>query len=355
MAGTQLNRLSAPCRGVTHSNRRHTAHFTVIGNHLAQHAELSLIAIGLAVYIQSLPAGADVSIKRLTSRFPESEARIATALRELEHHGYYHRERVRLPSGAIVTRTTSYNQPKGDTAPTRPTVVTRVARLSRTKAVPQQPQPQPLPPEDAYDDRHEPTPPTPAPAATTAPAPHTETGTRTGTGTVTRAGTGAETETETETETGSEADTRAETPPAPLSAVETRAVRILISLRHADPRLLLSATEVTRLTPAVAEWLTREAGPEAIRTALTTNLPEPLHRPAALLTHRLRTGLPPMPPPGPRPTPYETPRPAPRSTTRWTHSCDTCERALPTKASQCRDCARDAPPQAVAPHRPGLA
>ncbi|MEV0845486.1 helix-turn-helix domain-containing protein [Streptomyces sp. NPDC049954] len=316
MAGTQLNRLSAPCRGVTHSNRRHTAHFTVIGNHLAQHAELSLIAIGLAVYIQSLPAGADVSIKRLTSRFPESEARIATALRELEHHGYYHRERVRLPSGAIVTRTTSYNQPKGDTAPTRPTVVTRVARLSRTKAVPQQPQPQPQPPEDPYDDHREPTPPTPAPA----PAP------------------GISSDADTE----AEADTSAEAPPAtptPLSPVHARATRILTALRHADPRLLLSETEVAHLTPAVAEWLTREAGPEAIRTALTTNLPEPLHRPAALLTHRLRTGLPPMPPPGPRPTPYETPRPAPRSTTRWTHSCDTCERALPTKASQCRDCA----------------
>ena len=45
-------------RGITHINVRHTTRFTVIGNHLAQHPELSGLAIGLAVHIQSLPTGA---------------------------------------------------------------------------------------------------------------------------------------------------------------------------------------------------------------------------------------------------------------------------------------------------------
>ncbi|MGN5637862.1 helix-turn-helix domain-containing protein, partial [Streptomyces sp. AC154] len=100
-----------PTSGVIHVNTRHISGFTVIGNHLAQHHELSLVAIGLAAHIQSLPAGAKVGIKVLTDRFPESEARITAALHELEAEGYLHRSRVRLPNGRMVTRTVSYNQP----------------------------------------------------------------------------------------------------------------------------------------------------------------------------------------------------------------------------------------------------
>ena len=97
--------------GLTHDNARHTARFTVIGNHLAQHPELSALAIGLGVHIQSLPAGARVDIKTLAARFPEGKIRIAAALRELETHGYLRRERHRIPDGRIVTRTISCNQP----------------------------------------------------------------------------------------------------------------------------------------------------------------------------------------------------------------------------------------------------
>ncbi|OKJ78789.1 DNA-binding protein [Streptomyces sp. CB02460] len=105
----------SPTAGVHHVNVRHTTGFTVIGNHLAQHADLSLTAIGLAAHIQSLPTGARVGIKFLAARFPESEARIAAALRELEAAGYLHRSRVRAPDGRVVTRTTSYNQPHATT------------------------------------------------------------------------------------------------------------------------------------------------------------------------------------------------------------------------------------------------
>src|SRR6478752_3067726 len=66
-----------PSSGVVHINSRHTTDFTVIGNHLSRHRALSLVAIGLAVHIQSLPAGARIGIKRLAERFPESETRIA--------------------------------------------------------------------------------------------------------------------------------------------------------------------------------------------------------------------------------------------------------------------------------------
>ncbi|KRC95562.1 MULTISPECIES: hypothetical protein [unclassified Streptomyces] len=97
--------------GLTHENVRHTTRFTVIGNHLAQHRELSLLAIGLGVHIQSLPKGARVDIKALTARFPEGSTRIAAGLRELEAHGYLRRERSRVRGGRMVTRTVSCNQP----------------------------------------------------------------------------------------------------------------------------------------------------------------------------------------------------------------------------------------------------
>ncbi|MGW0556825.1 helix-turn-helix domain-containing protein [Streptomyces sp. NPDC002926] len=116
MAEQQLN--APPCAsslvptsGIRHINRRHPDRFTVVGNHLTQHRELSLTAIGLAAHIQSLPTGAKVSIKALAERFPEGEVRIAAALRELEAHGYLARTRERLPSGRVITRTVSYNKP----------------------------------------------------------------------------------------------------------------------------------------------------------------------------------------------------------------------------------------------------
>ncbi|MDJ0383481.1 helix-turn-helix domain-containing protein [Streptomyces sp. G-G2] len=95
---------------------KHGRRFTVVGNHLAQHAQMSLVAIGLALHVQSLPTGALIGIKDLAARFPESEYRIARALRELEEYGYLRRTRERLPSGQVVTRTVSYNRP-GCTAP----------------------------------------------------------------------------------------------------------------------------------------------------------------------------------------------------------------------------------------------
>ncbi|WP_405657554.1 helix-turn-helix domain-containing protein [Streptomyces sp. RK9] len=108
-SGASAGRVSA---GLHHVTERHPDRFTVVGNHLAQHHELSLTAIGLAVHIQSLPAGSRIGVKVLAQRFPEGEMRIAAALRELEAHGYLARTKERLASGRIVTRTVSYNMPQ---------------------------------------------------------------------------------------------------------------------------------------------------------------------------------------------------------------------------------------------------
>ncbi|GHC68911.1 hypothetical protein GCM10010309_35510 [Streptomyces violaceochromogenes] len=215
-----------PHSGLIHDNARHTTRFTVIGNHLAQHPELSLLAIGLSVHIQSLPAGSRIDIKSLTARFPEGTTRIAAALRELEAHGYLRRTREPVQDGRIITRTTSCNQPGH----------------SRTDT------PCPAPRKQTRQPGGKPLPAVPRPAC-----------------------------------------------PAP--ALLHQATELLGRLRRDDPRLLLSTSDTAHLAPGVAAWLERDVSPAAVLHALTTDLPpEPLHRPAALLAHRLTAQLPPPPP-----------------------------------------------------------
>ncbi|MCX4823591.1 helix-turn-helix domain-containing protein [Streptomyces sp. NBC_01142] len=100
-----------PHAGVIHVRHRHDSGFTVVGNHLAQHRELSAVAIGIGVHIQSLPDGSRVGIAQLVERFPEGEVRIGRALRELEAAGYLERRRERVAGGRVVTRTTWYEKP----------------------------------------------------------------------------------------------------------------------------------------------------------------------------------------------------------------------------------------------------
>lgn len=102
----------APSAGVVHINIRLTDGYTIISNRLSQHRGMSLLAIGVGTHIQSLPDGRRVGVKALAERFPESEVRIAAALRELEQHGFLRRTRVRAGGGKLATRTESYNHPE---------------------------------------------------------------------------------------------------------------------------------------------------------------------------------------------------------------------------------------------------
>ncbi|WP_426364765.1 helix-turn-helix domain-containing protein [Streptomyces sp. E-08] len=230
--------------GVVHDNSHHTTHFTVIGNHLAQHEALSLTAIGLATHIQSLPAGSPVDIRSLARRFPEGTTRIAAALRELEAHGYVRRNKERTPAGRVVTRTVSCN---------RPGAARHRRTIGSAEAPPPRPEPEP-PPRRAEKPkaRRRALPAVPQPAY-----------------------------------------------PAP--DLLATALDILAGLHREDPRLHLSATEAEHLVPGVASWLERELTPEAVRRVLTFGLPTgTLHHPASLLAHRLTAGLPPLPPFRPR-------------------------------------------------------
>ncbi|CAM5323962.1 hypothetical protein SBADM41S_10616 [Streptomyces badius] len=102
----------APSAGVVHINIRLTDGYTIISNRLSQHRGMSLLAIGLGTHIQSLPDGRRVGVKALAAVFPESETRIAAALRELEQHGFLRRTRERVGGGKLATRTESYNHPE---------------------------------------------------------------------------------------------------------------------------------------------------------------------------------------------------------------------------------------------------
>ncbi|MCP9944978.1 helix-turn-helix domain-containing protein [Streptomyces somaliensis] len=328
-----------------HVNTRHTSRFTVVGNHLAQHRELSLLAIGLAVHIQSLPTGTRIDIKTLAARFPEGAQRIAGALRELEAHGYLRRVRERTPDGRITTRTLSCNQPAArDRAsetgtraapPPAPEVGAQAtpppapdpapapapgpvpAQAPGPVAPPPGPDPAPVPaPAPGPAPAQAPGPVAPPPGPDPAPAPPCGTGPA-------------------RTPRRLPAPLPVPQPAYPSPSLLRAAVELLAGLHRHDPRLLLSARDTEQLAPGAATWLERGASPEGVQHALSARLPaEPLYHPAAFLAHRLTTELPP-----PATGPVRAPHPL--------QNCDLCDRAFRApEPGVCGDCrALPAPPE----------
>ncbi|MER5929833.1 helix-turn-helix domain-containing protein [Streptomyces sp. NPDC002054] len=281
---------------------KHTSRFTVVGNHLAQHPELSLMARGLALYIQSLPTGARIGIKDLAARCPETEYRIARALRELEAYGYLERSRVRLDDGRVVTRTVSYNRPG-----VLPETVTETEP-------PPRPEPRPEPePEPRLEPRPEPEP-EPGPGPEGEPPPPGKESVPGPGASAPRAGGGLP------------------KPDGPHNPARRRAAEgLLARLRRVDPRLLLGARDIEWLAPGVEAWFERGATADAVTVALTANLlPQP-RNPAGLIAHRLTVQLPPGLPPSPRAAPFVPPDPM--------QNCDHCDRGFRAPApGRCGDC-----------------
>ncbi|MFI5983906.1 helix-turn-helix domain-containing protein [Streptomyces sp. NPDC051555] len=339
-----------PRSGVFHVKVRHSSEFVVVGNHLAQNYGMSLMAIGLATHIQSLPTGAPVGIKRLAGRFREGEVRIASALRELEAHGYLERVRVRLETGQVITRTVSYNQP-GAAYPEGATT-DHVPPLFRAGAPTAEPEPGPVPdaepppepeaePDAEPDPEPDPEPQGPAPEPGSRPASRltSRSGSRpasrprsrgaslgplpgAGIGPVGGPGCGQ----------GGGAAGPVGAGGVPAGQVRQEAFDLLAELRLRDPRLLLPERAVRQLAPEVSGWLDLGVEPEAVAHLLAGNLPAELGNPAALIGYRLRAQVPPRLP-APRGAP-PTARPDPFQT------CDGCERAFraPVPGGYCRDC-----------------
>ncbi|MCL6290460.1 helix-turn-helix domain-containing protein [Streptomyces sp. ID03-2B] len=300
-----------PTSGVIHITLPHTDRFTVVGNHLAQHPHLSCTAVGIAVRIQSLPQGTEVSIKALAARCQEGEKRIAAALRELEAHGYLQRFRHRLPGERVTTRTLFCNQPAALVHPCRPAAEVRPrpaapapvrvpavipVQAPAPEAAPVAP-PVSVPPTTPSAPLFVPrVPPPTAPKASRRPLPQ----------------------------------------PSELTPELGRAATAFLSdlHRHA-PQFALSEADVHRLVPGVAAWLERAARPDAIRRALTDDPPLPLKHPAKLLTYRLTELLPPAPPG----VDDLSALARPRVTVTPFQTCDDCDRAFRSPVpGHCRDC-----------------
>jgi hypothetical protein len=287
---------SATHAGVTHIREHQPERYTVIGNHLAQHGELSLVAIGLATHILSLPEGAAIDIRSMAARFPESRERIAFALRELEVHGYLRRARERTADGRMITRTYAYDVPA--LCPAAPLSPRAAGPGPRRRPAPAEPVPSPAPVRPAPV-QAVPVEPVVAAAAAAAPGP----------------------------------------PEASAGECHDTAVALLVDLRRTDDRLTLSGRDVRRLAPAVTAWLDNGATPGAVHRTLTACLPPDVRNPAGLLGHRLREMLPP-PLPAVRTTGTGEARPDPFQT------CDMCDRAFRSpEPGRCRDCR---PPSALA-------
>ncbi|MEU3715726.1 hypothetical protein [Streptomyces californicus] len=371
----------APSAGVVHVNIWLTDGYTIISNRLSQHRGLSLLAIGLGTHIQSVPDGWRVGVKALAAIFPESEARIAAALRELERHGFLRRVRERVPGGRVATRTESYNHPEAAArgrgaavaGPVRVPVATPASvRVPALNDEPEpvrvpvlDPEPVPVPalnlapvpapdsvpaswpvrvpaPESvreavpvrdaapAPEAVRAPAPaPAPEPVRAAAPAPEPVRAAAPAPEAVRAPAPAPAPEPEPRLVPS---PTAPKPPPRPLpspsgtdAALTVEAVRLLARLHVTAPRFVLSEQDVERLAPGVAAWLERGVRPDAVRAALTDDPPVPLRHPAKLLRHRLIALLPP-------PLPVAAPVVPLRN-------CDGCDRSFRSAGhDRCRDC-----------------
>ncbi|MFI2077495.1 hypothetical protein [Streptomyces triculaminicus] len=87
--------------------------------------------------------------------------------------------------------------------------------------------------------------------------------------------------------------------PGPVRAApaprRSRAYGALVALRHADPRLTLSAAECAELEPLVEQWLARDTTVEQMTASVTAGLPAVIFSPAGFIRTRLEKKMPPIP------------------------------------------------------------
>ncbi|GGW77842.1 DNA-binding protein [Streptomyces griseoloalbus] len=317
-------RRSTTPSGVTHVRTYQSGQYVVIGNHLAQHRELSLTAIGLAAHILSVPEGTPVDIRSLAERFPEGRDRIAFALRELEAHGYLERVREHTETGRLVTRTYAHHTPlpaRGAASPVPLPKRAATARARRRAAV------------TGADPREAPQEDDQPPCEPVTPDPPRE-----------------------DDEAPCEPVTR-ETPdsvpdvPAPADPPHDHArrdrryeeaVTLLAGLRRTDERLILSLRDVNRLASGVIDWLERGATSAAVHRTLTVDLPVVMQNPAGVIAYRLRALLPPRLPAVPVPAPATGANPGGTHRPHPFQDCDGCDRVFRAPApGRCRDCRPD--------------
>jgi hypothetical protein len=98
---------------------RHPNRFTVLPNDAIRNPALSFRAVGVLAHLLSLPDGAKVDSATLAQAHREGRDAVRAAFKELEGHGYYRRDVIRLADGTLRTEVVVSSTPMNGDGPDR--------------------------------------------------------------------------------------------------------------------------------------------------------------------------------------------------------------------------------------------
>lgn len=258
---------------------KHLRAFVQISNDIARHSRLSLEAVGLLVRLLSLPETNGATVDKITAKVPNGRRSVSKAMNELIAEGFVSRAKLQDPeTGLWVTITTVTDAPTDH----MPTVGVPAPRSV-----------------DAYPKGKD------AKRKTSPLAP----------------------ESEQRPEGRADSEEGEESPQG--TTVQTTAAAALGRLGSVEPRLRLSVSEVMRLAPLAAQWLSEGFSEPKMIKALTRALPVSIDSAAALVSYRLKNHRP----------EDETPAPVVQAVDHRAR-CQGCEAVFPAgrEAELCRLC-----------------
>ncbi|MFP3989029.1 hypothetical protein U9R90_16335 [Streptomyces sp. E11-3] len=221
-----------------------TRFFSQTPNDIIRHPRLNGTAVRLLQWALSLPDGSRDTIQSIGEKMPEGRMAVRKARQQLEQEGYLHTRRAQAPeTGRWTTQVLVSN-----VALTTEDEIAAAFRDGRRGGQ--------LPPSD-----------------------HTPSAGRQGGQAV-----GASPK-------GENMEENTTNPPASEGAL-VRATAFLGRMGDRAPALRLGAPEIVRLAPLAARWLESGATEADLCQALTTDLPQPVRSPAALLSYRLTSRTP---------------------------------------------------------------
>jgi hypothetical protein len=98
---------------------RHPNRFTILPNDAIRNQALSFRAVGVLAHLLSLPDGAKVDSATLATAHREGRDAVRAAYKELEAHGYYRRDVLRLADGTLRTEVVVSSTPMNGETPGR--------------------------------------------------------------------------------------------------------------------------------------------------------------------------------------------------------------------------------------------
>ncbi|MFF4244292.1 hypothetical protein ACFYY2_07430 [Streptomyces sp. NPDC001822] len=240
-----------------HRNPRHDRDFVIIANRAIQDPRISHTARGILALVLSLPSGVKENVRTLSDNYPQGRSAVAKAVKELRDLGYWVTKTTRdEETSHIISTVDVYETPAiaSSPVPTRPVTAPAATRNTGTS---------PYGDKDSskHGEKNPPFPPAEPVQDEAAPF-------------------GAE-----EGEGSSDKDDQDDKQAA-------EAARILRRFAAIDTRLKLSDRHVTRLVPAVAQWLDRGATIAEITDAVTAGLPAKVYSASKLIADRLDRKLP---------------------------------------------------------------